>query len=115
METARTVDEAEQIKQRLSADGIGLVLADVHLTPEPGVYGGYHLYERWSALHPTLPFLLMDGVWSCQDLLAILAGQVPFLANHFTLDSLLDHALDLVISKWPRLGPHCCSSRLSNS
>ncbi len=47
-ETAATVEEAEKIKQRLGAEAIGVVIIDVHLTPNPRFQEGYTLYEEWS-------------------------------------------------------------------
>ena len=89
-ETAATVEEAEKIKQRLGAEAIGVVIVDVHLTTNPRFQEGYTLYEEWTALHPTLPFLLISGVSSSQNLPAISAGIVPFLAKPFTMEALLE-------------------------
>jgi len=87
--TAATVEEAEEIKQRLGAEAIGMVIVDVHLTPNPRFHEGYLLYKEWLALHPTLPFLLLSGISTSQNLPAISAGDVPFLAKPFTMEALL--------------------------
>ena len=84
-----SVEEAEKIKHRLGADGIGVVIVDVHLTPNPRFHEGYSLYEDWIAQHPTLPFLLISGISASQNLPAISAGNVPFLAKPFTMEALL--------------------------
>lgn len=89
-ETAATVEEAEKIKQRLGAEAIGVVIIDVHLTPNPRFHEGYTLYEEWTALHPTLPFLLISGISTSQNLPAISAGDVPFLAKPFTMEAFLE-------------------------
>ncbi len=88
-ETAATVEEAEKVKQRLGAEAIGAVIIDVHLTTNPRFHEGYTLYAEWTALHPTLPFLLISGISTSQNLPAISAGDVPFLAKPFTMEALL--------------------------
>lgn len=95
-ETAATVEEAKKIKQRLGAAAIGVVIIDVHLTPTPRFHEGYKLYEEWIALHPTLPFLLISGISTSQNLPAIRAGVVPFLAKPFTMETLLDRLQQLL-------------------
>src|SRR5262245_49784081 len=64
--TATTVQEAEQILQQQNPDTIGLVITDIHLTPHAQAQEGYVLYKRWTARHPTLPFLLISGDPSSQ-------------------------------------------------
>jgi len=88
-ETAATVEEAETIKRHLGAERIGVVIVDVHLTTNPRFCEGYSLYEEWSDLHPTLPFLLISGIYSSQNLPAVRAGRVPFLAKPFTMETFL--------------------------
>ncbi len=90
VETAATVEEAEKVKQRLGVETIGAVIVDVHLTTNPRFQEGYSLYEEWTGLHPTLPFLLISGVSSSQNLPAIRSGMVPFLAKPFTMEALLE-------------------------
>lgn len=41
--TAASVEEAEEVKGRIGHDAIHLVIADIHLTPEPRVRAGYAL------------------------------------------------------------------------
>ncbi|WP_089721031.1 response regulator [Candidatus Entotheonella palauensis] len=95
-ETAATVEEAEKIKQRLGAEAIGMVIVDVHLTTNPRFQEGYALYEEWVALHPTLPFLLISGISTSQNLPAISSGAVPFLAKPFTMEALLEWVQQLL-------------------
>ena len=45
--------------------------------------------QSGTALHPTLPFLLISGISTSQNLPAISAGDVPFLAKPFTMEALL--------------------------
>jgi DNA-binding NtrC family response regulator len=87
--TAASLEEAEEIKQRLGADAIHLVIADIHLTPEPQARAGYALAQRWRALHPGLPFILISGDSSNQDLPDIRAGALRFLPKPFALDALV--------------------------
>ncbi len=104
VETAATVEEAEKIKQRLGAETIGVVIVDVHLTTNPRFQEGYTLYEEWTGLHPTLPFLLISGVSSSQNLPAISAGAVPFLAKPFTMEALLEWVQQLLADPSPSSG-----------
>src|ERR671930_1907965 len=55
--TAASVQEAEDIKQRVGVGAIHVVVADIHLTPGSDVRAGYALAQRWRALHPQLPFI----------------------------------------------------------
>ena len=86
--TAATVPEAEALRHRLGAEAIGLVLADIHLSHHG--QEGYALFQRWTALHPTLPFVLMSGAANSRDLPAVQTGAVRFLAKPFNLDELLE-------------------------
>ena len=85
-----TVQEAEELLRQRGAAALGLVIADIQLTINRQVQEGYRLYERWSATHPTLPFLLISGDPSSQSLPAIQTGAVRFLAKPFTVSDLLE-------------------------
>ena len=87
--TASTVQEAEEVRQRLDVAHIGLVICDVHLTDDASMREGYRLYQGWTQAHPALPFILVSGDLSMKDLPAVRAGQVPFLAKPFAMDELL--------------------------
>jgi CheY-like chemotaxis protein len=88
--TAASVEEAEEAKQRVGVEGIHLVIADIHLTPEPLARAGYALAQRWRGMHPELPFILMSGDTSNQDLPDIRQGTVRFLPKPFALDVFLE-------------------------
>jgi DNA-binding NtrC family response regulator len=87
--TAAGVPEAEALLRRLGAAAIHLVIADIHLTPDPQACEGYTLYRRWQAAHPALPFLLISGDPGSRDLPAVRQAAVPFLGKPFTLQELL--------------------------
>ena len=104
IETAATPEEAETIKQQLGADAIGVVITDIHLTANPRFREGYALYEAWKTLHPELPFILISGISSGQDLPAVRAGAALFLSKPFTMESLLELIRHLRTS--PNAPPH---------
>jgi DNA-binding response OmpR family regulator len=56
--TAATGPEAEAILRCLGVAAMHLVIADIHLTPDPRAWEGYPLYRRWRAVHLGLPFLV---------------------------------------------------------
>jgi DNA-binding NtrC family response regulator len=84
-----TVQEAEEALQRLGVATIQLVIADIHLTTSLQAHAGYTLYERWHGRYPELPFLLISSSPGSQDLPAVWAGAVRFLAKPLALDDLL--------------------------
>ena len=88
--TAATVQEAEEIRQRLIPEVIGLVLADINLSHTPHGQEGYDLCQRWTEAHPALPFVLMSGAARSLALPATRTSSVRFLAKPFDLDELLD-------------------------
>jgi DNA-binding NtrC family response regulator len=88
--TAATVQEAEKALQRLGAAQIDLVITDINLTPAYNAQEGYALYQRWSALYPTLRFILISGNPNTQELPHIRAGAVRFLAKPFGIDALIE-------------------------
>ncbi len=87
--TASTVQEAEEVRTHLGLERFALVIADIHLTPNPHAQEGYVLYRRWRAAHPALPFVIMSAYPTSRDLPDIRDGVVPFLAKPFTIDKLL--------------------------
>jgi CheY-like chemotaxis protein len=88
--TAASVAEAEDAKERLGADGIHLVITDVHLAPGRQVRAGYVLAQRWRAERPALPIILISGDPSNQDLPEVRAGALGFLLKPFSMEALLD-------------------------
>ena len=87
--TAASVEEAEEAKLRVGVDAIHLVIADIHLTPVPQARAGYALAQRWRAMHPGLPFILISGDSSNEDLPDIRAGVLRFLLKPFAIDVLV--------------------------
>jgi CheY-like chemotaxis protein len=87
--TAANIEEAEAAKQRLGAEAIQLVIADIHLTPGSQTRAGYVLAQSWHIQHPELPVILISGDPSNQDLPEIRAGAWRFLLKPFALDVLL--------------------------
>ena len=92
--TAASVQEAENIKERVGVDAIHVVVADIHLTAGPEARAGYALAQRWRAIHPQLPFILMSGDSSNQDLPDIRSGAVRFLVKPFRIAVFLDAVRD---------------------
>jgi DNA-binding NtrC family response regulator len=92
--TAASVQEAEDIKQRVGVGALQVVVADIHLTPGPQTRAGYALAQRWRAMHPELPFILMSGDSSNQDLPDIRSGAVRFLVKPFRIAVFVDAVRD---------------------
>jgi two-component system, NarL family, response regulator NreC len=88
--TAPTVAEAEAALRQLGAEGVQLVIADIQLTSDARAREGYGLYQRWTAIYPRLPFLLMSGDPRYRDLPAVQAGAVRWLTKPFSPAALLD-------------------------
>jgi CheY-like chemotaxis protein len=88
--TAASVGEAEEVKQRLGAEGIQLVITDIHLTPGCQVRAGYALGQRWRMQHPGLPVILISGDSSNQDLPEVRDGSVRFLLKPFQMEAFLE-------------------------
>jgi CheY-like chemotaxis protein len=92
--TAASVEEAEDAKQRVGVAAIHLVIADIHLTREPQERAGYALAQRWRAMHLGLPFILMSGDRSNEDLPDVRAGTLRFLPKPFAIDVLIGAVRD---------------------
>jgi DNA-binding NarL/FixJ family response regulator len=88
--TAATAAEAEAALRQLGAEGVQLVIADIQLTPNARAREGYALYQRWTAIYPGLPFLLMSGDPRHQDLPVVRAGAVRWLTKPLSPTALLD-------------------------
>jgi CheY-like chemotaxis protein len=88
--TAASVEQAEEAKTRLGAEGIQLLITDVNLSPAAQVRAGYTLAQRWRALHPELPILLMSGDPSSEDLPEVRGGSLGFLLKPFQMNVLLE-------------------------
>jgi CheY-like chemotaxis protein len=88
--TAASAEQAEETKTRLGAEGIQLLITDVNLSPAAQIRAGYTLAQRWRALHPELPILLMSGDPSNEDLPEVRGGSLGFLLKPFQMDVLLE-------------------------
>jgi CheY-like chemotaxis protein len=88
--TAGSAENAEEAKQELDIEGIHLVIADIHLTPGSQVRAGYVLAQRWRAMHPGLPIILISGDPSNQDLPDVQAGAMQFLLKPFRMEVFLE-------------------------
>jgi CheY-like chemotaxis protein len=95
--TAASVGDAEEAKQRLGVEGIHLVIADIHLTPGRQIRAGYALAQRWRALQPGLPFILISGDPSNRDLPDIREGAVRFLLKPFAIETLLEAVREALV------------------
>jgi len=87
--TAASVGEAEEVKQRLGAEGIHLVITDIHLTPGSQLRAGYVLAQRWRTQHPGLPIILISGDANNQDLPEVRDGSLRFLLKPFQMETFL--------------------------
>jgi len=87
--TAASVGEAEEVRQRLGAEGIHLVITDIHLTPGRQVRAGYVLAQRWRTQHPEVPVILISGDASNQDLPEVRDGSLRFLLKPFQMETFL--------------------------
>jgi DNA-binding NtrC family response regulator len=94
--TATSGQEAENALQSLGGAEINLVITDLNLTPARNAHEGYALYQRWSALYPTLGFILISGDPDNQELPEVRSGAVRFLAKPFEIDVLLEVVRDIL-------------------
>jgi two-component system response regulator FlrC len=92
--TAATVQEAEEVRRQVTPGHIDVVIANLHLTADREAREGYTLWQRWTALDPQLPFLLISGDPRTRDLPAIRAGAVRWLAKPFSPAEMLDTVRD---------------------
>lgn len=94
--SAATIQEAEDMKQRLGVTAIVLVICDIHLTDDPQLHEGYTLYQQWTTSHPALPFLLMSGDPQATNLPDVQSGAVYFLPKPFAIKRLLEAVQALI-------------------
>jgi two-component system, cell cycle sensor histidine kinase and response regulator CckA len=88
--TAASVEQAEATRTRLSTRGIHLLITDVNLLPAAQARPGYALAQRWHAMHPELPIILMSGDPSNEDLPEVRDGSLGFLLKPFRIDVLIE-------------------------
>jgi CheY-like chemotaxis protein len=92
--SAASVAEADEVKERLGAEGIHLVISDIHLTPGSQVRAGYALAQHWRAERPRLPVILISGDRSNEDLPEVRTGALRFLLKPFRMENFLDTVRD---------------------
>jgi CheY-like chemotaxis protein len=88
--TAASVEQAEGTKTQLGLEGIQLLITDVNLSPAAQARAGYALAQRWRAMHPELPIILISGDPSNEDLPEVRNGSLGFLLKPFRLDTLIE-------------------------
>ena len=86
---AASVPEAEAIRQRMGLGGLDLVLTDLRLTGLPQAREGAELIQRWHAVIPALPFILVGGDLRSHDLRDLPGAGVWCLAKPFEATALL--------------------------
>ena len=84
-----TVEEAEQCLTGRESENIALIVSDINLHPNSTGHGGYTFFQRWTAEHLDLPFILISGDHTVWDLPAVRSGAVRFLAKPFNVYDLL--------------------------
>ena len=88
--TAASVEQAEATKTQLSVGGIQLLITDVNLSPAAQARAGYAMAQRWRAMHPELPIILISGDPSNENLPEVRDGSLGFLLKPFRMDALLE-------------------------
>lgn len=84
-----TVEEAEQCITERGSENISAIVSDINLHPDSKEPEGYAFFQRWSAEHPDLPFILISGDPSSWDLPDVRSGTLRFLAKPFDVYDLL--------------------------
>ena len=87
---AASVEQAEATKTQLSVGGIQLLITDVNLMPAAQARAGYAMAQRWRAMHPELPIILISGDPSNENLPEVRDGSLGFLLKPFRMDALLE-------------------------
>ena len=88
--TAANVEQAEAIKTQLGVAGIQLLITDVNLFPTAEAQAGYTLAQRWRAMHPELPIILISGDSRNEDLPEVRDGLLGFLLKPFPMNTLIE-------------------------
>jgi DNA-binding NtrC family response regulator len=88
--TAASVPEAEAVRQHLGWEGLDLVITDLRLTLRADAREGADLIQRWQALRPQLPCIVMGGDLRREDVLTTLSLRgVWSLTKPFTMAAFL--------------------------
>jgi DNA-binding NtrC family response regulator len=88
--TAANVEQAEATKSQLGVEGIQLLITDVNLLPATQARAGYALAQRWRAMHPELPIILISGDPSNEDLPEVRDELLGFLLKPFHMITLIE-------------------------
>ena len=84
-----TVEEAEKCITGRGCENIAVIISDINLHPDSEKQEGYEFFQRWTAEHPKLPFILISGDYSSWKLPAVRSGAVRLLAKPFNAYDLL--------------------------
>jgi CheY-like chemotaxis protein len=84
-----TVEEAEQCITERGSENISAIVSDINLHSDSKELEGYAFFQRWSAEHLELPFILISGDHSIWDLPDVRSEAVCFLAKPFDVYDLL--------------------------
>ena len=87
--TAASVLEAEAVRQRLGWGGLDLAMTDLRLTLLPHAREGAELIQRWQAVRPQLPCIVMGGDLHREDVLALSLRGVWCPTTPFAMAALL--------------------------
>ena len=85
-----TWSRLKQPKRNWALRGIQLLITDVNLLPATQARAGYALAQRWRAMHPELPIILISGDPSNEDLPEVRDGLLGFLLKPFRMNTLLE-------------------------
>ncbi len=87
--TASNVAEAEAMRERLGFRALDLVITNLRLTRDPNAREGADLIQRWHAVEPRLPFILISADLPPHDTADLLLQNVWYLAKPFATEVLL--------------------------
>jgi DNA-binding NtrC family response regulator len=87
--TAASVPEAEAVRQHLGWEGLDLVITDLRLTLRADAREGADLIQRWHAVRPQLPCILIGGDLRSEDVLTLSLRGVWCLTKPFAMAALL--------------------------
>jgi DNA-binding NtrC family response regulator len=91
--TASNVSEAEAVRERVRLAALRVAITNVRLTRNPHAREGVDLIQRWHAIAPRLPFILMSGDLWPHEVAELAADVVWCLAKAFAIEAFLNEAL----------------------
>jgi DNA-binding response OmpR family regulator len=86
--TARSLPEAEAVRQRLGLEALALVITNLRLTRNPHAHEGVDLILHWHALDPQFPFILISSDLDSDQLAHLPVKVVRCLAKPFSTEAL---------------------------